>query len=118
MAEEKLQVKTAQKPMYDLTRRSDGSTLTVEESATTITVTGSRFKAAFNKSQGTLSGYLYDGVLMLSKPLLLNVFRLPTDNDGRQTSSWDTMGLPKLGTTAKCNSSVAIHSEETMYYQK
>ena len=110
VAEEKLQVKTAQKPMYDLTRRSDGSTLTVEESATTITVTGSRFKAAFNKSQGTLSGYLYDGVLMLSKPLLLNVFRLPTDNDGRQTSSWDTMGLRKL--TVKGNSAEATASDD------
>ena len=33
---------------------------------------------------------------MMSKPLLLNVFRLPTDNDGRQSASWDAMGLRKL----------------------
>ena len=40
---------------------------------------------------------------MMSKPLLLNVFRLPTDNDGRRTESWDNMGLRKL--TVKCTGS-------------
>ena len=33
---------------------------------------------------------------LISKPLLLNTFRLPTDNDGRQSGTWDNMGLRKL----------------------
>ena len=110
VAEEKLPVKTASLPMYDPEQRAAGTTVTVEESDVAITVTGEHFKAAFSKSQGTLSGYLYDGVLMLSKPLMLNVFRLPTDNDGRQTASWDAMGLRSL--TVKCKSAEAKTSSD------
>ena len=111
VAEEKLQVKKAQKPMYDMTKHvAEDEELSVSDVATVITVKGNRFSATFSKSQGTLSSYSYDGVSMLSKPLLLNVFRLPTDNDGRQTSSWDTMGLRKL--TVKGTSSEAIKSED------
>ncbi len=96
VAEEKLPVQTASKPNYDLAGLAGFESLTVTESATVITVSGSNFKAAFSKSQGTLSGFRFDDVLLLSKPLLLNVFRLPTDNDGRRTESWDNMGLRKL----------------------
>ena len=110
VAEEKLQVKKSQKPMYDMTKRATGDKLAMEETTAAVIVTGSRFKATFNKTQGTISGYTYDDVQMLSKPLLLNVFRLPTDNDGRQTSSWDAMGLRKL--TVKCTSFEATLNDE------
>ena len=116
VAEEKLPVKTARKPMYDLaklTDSNDSEPLKIDETSTMVTITGSRFKATFNKSQGTLSGYSYDGVEMLSKPLLLNVFRLPTDNDGRQTASWDGMGLRKLTVTGTATEAVAADDGKT-----
>ena len=77
--------------------------LTVAETSTTVTVSGTNFKATFNKSKGTLSAYTYDDVPMIgsSKYLQLNAFRLPTDNDGSKKGSWDALGLPKLGNTAK-----------------
>ena len=106
VAEEKLPLTTAEKPMYMPAAAS--SPLTVDDGSTAITVTGARFKATFSKTQGTLSGYTLDGTALVSKPLLLNVFRLPTDNDGRRTESWDNMGLRKLtvkGTGATVNSS-------------
>ena len=115
VAEEKLPVKAAQKPMYDIYKNVGDPSLTVEETSSTITVSNSLFTATFSRTKGTLSGYTVDGVQMMSKELQLNAFRLPTDNDGSKKGSWDTMGLPKLGTTAKCNSSVAIHSEETNF---
>ena len=93
VAEEKLPVQTAEKPMYTL---AAATALSVDDGATAITVTGSHFTATFSKTQGTLSGYSLDGIALMSKPLLLNVFRLPTDNDGRRTESWDNMGLRKL----------------------
>ena len=96
VAEERCPVQTAKKPMYDLTHLNEFERLKVEESSNYITVGNSTFKAVFNTSSGTLSSYIHDGVEMISKPLLLNVFRLPTDNDGRQTASWDAMGLRKL----------------------
>ena len=96
VAEEKLPVKTAVKPMYDLTALSNCEDLTVADNSTTVTVSNGQFKAVFSKSQGTLSSYTYHDVLLVSKPMLLNVFRLPTDNDGNQSGSWDNMGLRKL----------------------
>ena len=96
VAEEKLPVQTAQKAMYDLSRLEACEELTVSDNATTVTISNSRFKATFGKSQGTLIDYTVDGLSLLSKPLLLSAFRLPTDNDGRQSGSWDNMGLRKL----------------------
>ena len=96
VAEEKLPVQTATKPMFDLSSLAGSEALTVADNSTTVTVSNAQFKAVFNKSQGTLSTYTYNNVQLVSKPLLLNVFRLPTDNDGRQSGSWDNMGLRKL----------------------
>ena len=111
VAEEKLQVKTANKPMYDLNSKAGFQPLTVEETASAITVSNSLFTASFSKDKGTLSGYSYDGVQMMSKSLQLNAFRLPTDNDGSKKSTWDSMGLPKLGSTGKGTSSTVTKSE-------
>ena len=96
VAEEKLTVKTATKPMYDPQTLLECDPFTVSNGSSVVTLTNSRFKITFNKTQGTLTGYVCDGVQMMSKPLLLNAFRLPTDNDGNQSSSWDNMGLRKL----------------------
>ena len=96
VAEEKLPVQKAVKPMYASTVTEP---LRVEETNSTIKVAGTHFAATFSKTQGTLSGYTLDGTSLISKPLLLNAFRLPTDNDGRRSESWDNMGLRKL--TAK-----------------
>ncbi len=96
VAEEKLPVRKAVKPMFDLQSLDACKALSVIDKGTTLTVAGEHFEAVFSKQQGTISGYAYDGVQMMAKPLLLNLFRLPTDNDGRQTASWDAMGLRRL----------------------
>ena len=100
VAEEKLPVKTATKPLYNLTQLSGAPELNVTE-GTTITVSNANFKAVFSKSQGTLTSYTYNDVQLVNKPLLLNTFRLPTDNDGRQSGTWDNMGLRKLSVKGK-----------------
>ena len=98
VAEEKLPVQKAQKPLYT---PATATPLTVEEGTTIITVSNDRMKATFSKSQGTLSTYLFNDVKLMSKPLLLNTFRLPTDNDGRQCEGWDNAGLRKLTVKGK-----------------
>ena len=110
VAEEKLPVRTATKPNYDLSALASLDSLTIDDGSTSIVVSGSGFMASFSKSQGTLSGYRLGDVVMLSKPLLLNAFRLPTDNDGRRTESWDNMGLRKL--TVACKSATARLSDD------
>lgn len=110
VGEEKLQVKTASKPMKNLDF-ANADELTIEETSTTVSVSGNNFTATFSKSKGTLSGYTFDGVQMINKALQLNAFRLPTDNDGSKKSSWDAMGLPKLGSTGKGTASTVIKNE-------
>lgn len=110
VASEKLPVQAAQKPMYDLGKLNNKEALEVTEGTNDITVGNSSFKAVFSKTSGTLSNYVSEGVEMISKPLLLNVFRLPTDNDGRQSATWDAMGLRKL--TAKGTSSKYTKSND------
>ena len=100
VAEEKLPVKVAQKPMKDLTLAT-ADALTVEETSSAVKVSGANFTASFSKSKGTLSGYTLDGVSIIRKALVLNAFRLPTDNDGSKKASWDALGLPTLSSTAK-----------------
>ena len=100
VAEEKLPVKTATKPMKDLTFATSEA-LVVDDASSVITVSGSNFTATFSKSKGTLAGYTYDGVELMSKALQLSAFRLPTDNDGSKKASWDGMGLRSLSSTGK-----------------
>jgi beta-galactosidase len=94
--------------MKDLTSAGE---LTIDETASAITVSGNDFTATFSKSKGTLSGYTYEGVQMMSKALQLNAFRLPTDNDGSKKGSWDGMGLPKLSSTGKGTSSTVTKND-------
>ena len=111
VAEEKLPLKTATKPMKSL-NFADAEALTVEETATAVSVNGANFTATFNKSKGTLSGYTYDNVAMMSQPLYLNAFRLPTDNDGSKKGTWDNMGLPRLFSTAKGKDTKVTKAED------
>ena len=111
VAEEKLPVQAAQKPMKDLTFAT-ADELTIEESNSNIKVKGANFTASFSKAKGTLSGYTFDGVQLVKKALLLNAFRLPTDNDGSKKGSWDALGLPTLSSTAKGTGSAVSKSSD------
>lgn len=103
---EKLLINTPVKPMFV---PAEGQ-LTVTQTTTGITVKGETFTAVFSKTQGTLSSYKCGTTSLIDKPLALNLFRLPTDNDGNQTASWDNMGIVKP--TVKCQSIVYQQSED------
>ena len=107
VAEEKLLYQKAAKPMYAPTA---ANALTVDDGSAVVTVTGAHFSVTFSKSKGTLSGYTFDGTSLVSKPLLLNAFRLPTDNDGRRCESWDNMGLRKM--TVKGTGTTAVRADD------
>ena len=101
VAEEKLPVKTVTKSMYDLTLLDDCEDISVTETSRLLTISNNQFSVVFNKASGFLRSYSYNGVDMLSSAMKFNAFRLPTDNDGRQSGSWDAMGLRNLSTSCK-----------------
>ena len=72
-------------------------TLVVSGTGTTRTVKGPAFSATF--SGGTLSRYILDGTTLISQPIKLNTFRIPTDNDHTQEGNWETLGVRSLTMT-------------------
>ncbi len=93
VAEEKLLLREGVRPMYSLSSLSSSEDLSVIKSGKTITISNSRFKVVFSTLYGTLLSYSYNGISMISKPIFLNLFRLPTDNDHTQTGLWDQLGI-------------------------
>lgn len=73
-------------------------TVAVARSGSGYTVKGPNFTATF--SGGTLSKYVFDGTSLISQPLKLNTFRIPTENDKTQEEKWETMGVRTLTMTA------------------
>ena len=73
-------------------------TLIVTNTSTSYTVKNDNFTATF--SGGTLSKYVLDGTTLINQPIKLNTFRAPTDNDGRQESNWETLGVRSLTMTS------------------
>ena len=72
--------------------------LEVTKTTTTTTIKGQNFSIAFSKGQ--LSGYYVNGKNLLSAPLTLQAFRLPTDNESGRAGTYDGMGLRSLKVTA------------------
>ena len=73
---------------------SNSNQLQLTQNEGTVTITGSDFSAVF--TNGILSTYYHQGKQLISSDILLNAFRLPTDNDKTQTGNWDNMGLRML----------------------
>ncbi len=106
VAEEKLPVHYAEKPVFDIKKYNCKDDLKMTETDNAITLETSNFTVVFGKHTGTLDKYTYNNTPMIVKPLLLNTFRLPTDNDGKQSRNWDRMGLCNMtvkGLTHKCD---------------
>lgn len=96
VAEEKLLVRGATKPLYDMSANANCENIKMSETTTAVTLSNDRFSVTFSKSQGLLTNYTYKGKTLISKPLKFNAMRLPTDNDGRRCEGWDNMGLNSL----------------------
>lgn len=98
VAREQISLNQAHKPLYQCAK---GKIPSVNETTSMIVVSGKDFEACFDKESSTLSSYTYKGVKIISTPMKLNVFRLPTDNDVRQSGRWTGMGLNQLTVEGK-----------------
>lgn len=79
---------------------ASGNAIEIVENTNNYTLNGTNFKAVFSKASGQLSSYVVDGKELIGTSMKFNVFRLPTDNDGRQNGTWTSMGLRSLKVAA------------------
>ena len=93
VASEQFDLGGTDKPAYNPTSNSE---LNVSENNGTITIKGDKFTAVFQN--GSLVNYNLNGKELLSRPLTLNTFRIPTDNDekGGQGREWDNAKLRNM----------------------
>ena len=61
----------------------------VTESGTAITVAGERFRYVLDTRTGLFSRMTFDGHTLLARPMELNVWRAPTDNDRTIREQWE-----------------------------
>jgi len=71
--------------------------LNVEEDNRQIYIKGNCFKILFNKFNGVIEKYNYNGLDLISRGMKENLWRAPTDNDLRiQAPRWKAEGLDRL----------------------
>ncbi len=95
--------------------------LNVEEGEDQIRITGEDFSYLFNKLTGLFDELTVSGQTMLEKPMELNVWRAPTDNDRIVKRLWQQAGYDMLQTRAyTCelsrteNGAVQIRTSQSM----
>ena len=72
--------------------------LQVTKNSISVTVSGTDFTVTFTKGQ--LASYTLKGKKIITSPLTLQAFRLPTDNERGRTGTYDQMGVRNLKLTA------------------
>ncbi len=78
-----------------------------EKADKSVVIEGEKFSVTFAK--GTLSQYVLNGKVMINKPLKLNTFRTPTENDKNQEGNWQNLGIRTLTLSA---GDFTIHKDE------
>ncbi|MCW5964006.1 MAG: DUF4981 domain-containing protein [Bryobacterales bacterium] len=61
--------------------RGMGGVITIAETDSDITLSGSKFRLAISKTRGTISSWEANGVRLMAQPLEPNFWRVPIDND-------------------------------------
>ena len=72
--------------------------LQVTKAGTSVAVSGTDFSVTFTRGQ--LASYTLKGKKIITSPLTLQAFRLPTDNERGRTGTYDQMGVRNLKLTA------------------
>jgi beta-galactosidase len=99
---------------------SDFDDLTIKKNENTFVITGKSFSVAFNRNNGALSSYLFNGEEQFFAPLLPNFTRPLTDNDRR---GWKPQNVlkewfenePELSEIEILNSTEGIVNVKSIY---
>ena len=91
--------------------------LKVEEAERYITISGKNFSYRYDKTVGSFSSMVFEGKELLDKPMSLNIWRAPTDNDRKLKLEWMAAHYDKaivrsyMTRTLAADSEVRIHSD-------
>ncbi|WP_237203095.1 glycoside hydrolase family 2 TIM barrel-domain containing protein [Rothia endophytica] len=80
------------------TNPTGGGEITVAETETALTLSGSSFTYVFNRLTGTFSSMVFGGLSLLEKPMDLQIWRAPTDNDMYIRAEWQRAHLDQAYT--------------------
>ncbi len=75
--------------------REGSGEMTVTETARQIVVRGSGFRYAYSRQRAAFDSMTADGVTLLEKPMELNIWRAPTDNDRNIRLTWEKWGYDR-----------------------
>ncbi|MBW3621987.1 MAG: DUF4981 domain-containing protein [Armatimonadetes bacterium] len=70
--------------------------LAVLESEERITVVGESFRLVFDRRQGRIRDWIYQGAPLIESGPIFNVWRAPTDNDVHMARDWRKAGYNRL----------------------
>ena len=89
----------------DIVADAAGFVPSVKESAVTVTelenqlvITGDNFRYLFDKYKGTFTSLVKDGCNLIEKPIELNIWRAPMDNDRQVRHEWEKAGYDRMRT--------------------
>ncbi len=78
----------------------DGASILVQEDDRSLILEGEQFSYAYSKLTGLWESMCYQGWTMLEKPMELNVWRAPTDNDRSEKLHWYRANYDKTSSRA------------------
>ena len=73
----------------DELRHHAAPTVSEGDDGTSVTVAGERFRYVLDRRTGLFSRMTFDGHTLLARPMELNVWRAPTDNDRNIRALWE-----------------------------
>lgn len=74
----------------------------VLETSSEINIKGSSSEIKFDKVKGTITSWIYEGIKLIERGPVLNLWRAPIDNDRQEEKHWRTMGLNFLQQRIDC----------------
>ncbi|MBQ4505174.1 MAG: DUF4981 domain-containing protein [Firmicutes bacterium] len=94
--------------------------LTVSEGERYITVSGENFRYLYDTFKGMFSEMIFEGKSLLDRPMDLNIWRAPTDNDRKLKEHWYAARYDRAVTRAyrthyvAADSEIRIHSDASI----
>ena len=76
-----------------------------------ITISGKNFSYQYDKTVGSFSSMVFEGKELLDRPMGLNIWRAPTDNDRKQKLEWMAAHYDRAITRAYMTRTLAADSE-------